>query len=489
MPHASREQFRRGGAWRLAAVASLLIGSCAAPGAAAEAEVPALPALDGAILGELEPAARQQVLEAYREARRRPDDAAPAGKLGMIFQAYGKFEAAEICFRRAQALAPGTFRWTYYLGNVEGLLGKYPEAIAHLQAALQLDSSYVPARVRLAQLLFDAGEIDQSRRLCEEALRRNSRLASGHFCLGKALAARGDWQGAITAYRRALELFGNYAAVHYALGMAYRKTGEPALAAEHLRQHERLKQARQPAEDPLMEDVKAFYAGALTHVAKGAELAQQGKLREAAAEFEAALQRNPDLMMAHVNLIAMYGQLGMLDQAERHFRAAERLDPGWVEIYHNWGLALLQKGHKEQAAAMFRKAIEVNPNYAEARVQLGALFHEQGRLDEAAAEFERALQQDRSQRQAHFLLADILARRGRLREAIAHLLETVKIEDQRTPFGYQALAIVYERLGDRRQSAACLEEALRRARAFGMQELVARLERERARLQSQSSTP
>lgn len=458
-------------------------------GATVEQDKPQLLPLDEGILAELEPAARRQVLDAYREAQGRPGDAAPVGKLGMIFQAYGKFEAAEACFRSAQALAPASFRWTYLLGNAEAWLGKYPEATAHLQAAIKLDPGYTPAKVRLAQLLFDTGEIHQSRLLYEEALRRNPRLASAHLGLGKTLAAGGDWSGAIAAYRRALELFSSYAAAHYALGLAYRKTGDPASAAKHLQEYERCKRARQPAEDPLMEEVKAFYAGGLTHLAKGSELAQQGKLREAAAEFEAALERNPELMPAHINLIAMYGQLGLFDQAERHFRAAEQLDPGWVEIYHNWGLALLQRGDKEEAGAMFRKAIDVNPNYAEARVQWAALLEEQGRLEEAAAHLQRALELDSSHRQAHFLFADNLVRRGRLREAIPHLLETVKVEDGRTPFGYQALAIVYERLGDRRHSAACLEEGLRRARTLGMRDLADRLERERTRLESRTIAP
>ncbi len=488
MPQETRAQFRRAGRWRAAALLSgISLGVAVCVGT--EPEPPELQPLDQALLAELEPAARHQVLEAHREAQEHPQDATPVGKLGMILQAYGKFDAAETCYRRAQALAPANFRWTYLLGNAEAWLGKYPQAIAHLQAAIELDPDYAPAKVRLAQLLFDTGEVDQSRRLCEAALRRNPRLASAHLALGKALAASGDWPGAIAAYRRALELFANFAAAHYALGLAYRKTGDPAAAARHLRESERLKHARQPAEDPVIEQVKAFYAGGLTHLAKGSELAQQGKLREAAAEFEAALRRNPDLMPAHINLIAMYGQLGQFEQAEEHFRTAEQLDPGWVEIYHNWGLALLSKGEKDRAGAMFRKAIEVNPNYADARAQLGALLHEQGRLDEAAAELERALQLSPSHRQAHFLLADILARRGRLREAVPHLLETVKVEDRRTPFGFQALAIVYERLGDPRQAAAYLEEALRRARALGMQNLAEGLERERARLEGATTAP
>src|SRR6266704_3153127 len=136
-----------------------------------------------------EPAVGEQIRRAYDAARRNPLDADEIGKLGMIFQVYGKYELAESCYRQALGLAPGSFRWVYYLGNVEGWLGKYRQAI------------------------------DQ-----------DSRLATAHYGLGRVRAARGDWAGAIESHRRACEIAGNYAAAHYALALAYRRAGSGAQA-------------------------------------------------------------------------------------------------------------------------------------------------------------------------------------------------------------------------------------------------------------------
>jgi Flp pilus assembly protein TadD len=63
--------------------------------------------------GEFEPAVASQIRHACESARKNPDDADAAGKLGMLFQCYGKYELARKSYQRALLLAPGSFRWTY----------------------------------------------------------------------------------------------------------------------------------------------------------------------------------------------------------------------------------------------------------------------------------------------------------------------------------------------------------------------------------------
>src|SRR5437899_1400887 len=107
---------------------------------------------------EFEPAVGEQIRLAYNEALHEPRNADVVGRLGMILQCYRKYELAELCYRRASTLSPRSFRWAYYLGNAEGLTGNNHDAIDHVRQALTIDGSYTPARVRLAQLLFDAGD-------------------------------------------------------------------------------------------------------------------------------------------------------------------------------------------------------------------------------------------------------------------------------------------------------------------------------------------
>ncbi|HKX00830.1 MAG TPA: tetratricopeptide repeat protein [Bryobacteraceae bacterium] len=435
---------------------------------------------------EFEPAIGEQIRSAYEEAARRPDDAEATGRLGMIFQCYGKYEWAAICYRRAQTLAPRSARWSYYLGNVEAWLGKDHEAAGHLRQALKLDARYTPGLVRLGQFLFESGDLDESRLLFEEAIRQQPRFAAAHLGLGRVLASRGEWAAAIASCIRACDIFPNYAAARYALAMAYRKTGQEAKAREQLDLYTRAKGASQPAEDPWMDAVNALYRGGMTHFAKGSALAQQGRPKEAAAQFESALEVNPRLMMAHVNLIAMYGQMGLMDKAEKHFQAAVSQDPGWAEIYYNWGLVLARQHKSSEAAEQFRKAIEANPNYAEAHMELGQVLEEGGRIGEAQHHFRLAVENAPSSRQARYLLGRSLIRTGPLDEAIAELRETIQVEDDKTPVCMQALAAAYQRAGNLRMALHYAQEARQRCLARRMDALAAELQLDIDRLSAET---
>ncbi len=481
------------GNWRgIFISATLLAGPPPAANAPAGLQAEVLPDLvtpEQVNLAEFEPAVREQVSRAFEEARAKPQDATAVGRLGMMFQVYGRYELAETCYLRARGLDPKSSRWPYYLGMVGKSLGKNDQAIAFTRASLQIDGNYAPARIRLAQLLLDTGDFGQSAELCRSVIAQNSNLATAHFVLGQALAGKGDWPAAIESYSRACDIAVNYAAAHYALGMAYRNTGDMAKAREHLERYRVAKQLKQPSEDPMMDDVNSLYSGGLTRFAKGSAFFQQGKTTEAIQEFEAALEVNPRLIAAHINLIALYGQLRQDEKAEEHFRTAVELDPGWVETYYNWGLFLVQHGRKAEATELFRKAIEVNPDYPEARVQLGLLLDDSGHSSEAAAQYQRALEVNPNNRQAHYFLGRYLLSKGRLDEAIQHLLETTKVEDTWTPVCMQAVAIAYERAGNRERAIHYLREAKQRALAFRQQDLASQLQREMERLATEVHRP
>ena len=131
---------------------------------------------------------------------------------------------------------------------MEAWTGKSRDGIQDIREALKLDARYTPARVRLGELLFQTGDLDSSLRAYEESVQRDPRLASAHLGRGRVLAERANWSQAIESYLRACELFKNYAAAHYALAMAYRKTGEAAKAQVHLQLYERYKETSQPSE-------------------------------------------------------------------------------------------------------------------------------------------------------------------------------------------------------------------------------------------------
>ena len=131
-------------------------------------------------------------------------------------------------------------------------------------------------------------------------------------------------------------------------------------------------------------DAKAIAQAALT-------LAQQGRLDEAVAAFQRALQRQPDNFDAINNLGNIYVMQGKLDSAINCYRQALRLRPNYAGAHYNLGLALQDLDRFDEAAACFQEAVRCGPDSADAYFNLASAQHSQGSLEEALANFDEAL--------------------------------------------------------------------------------------------------
>src|SRR5262245_35387817 len=138
----------------------------ATPGLLAQA-LPALPPLTVENFG---PAIREQVQKAYDEARARRRNAEAVGRLGMVFHTDEQYELAATCYERARSLAPAEYRWEYYCGIVQIAMGNHAEAARALKEAVRRRPDYLPAQIRLADLLLISGERGESQRLYEAVL-------------------------------------------------------------------------------------------------------------------------------------------------------------------------------------------------------------------------------------------------------------------------------------------------------------------------------
>lgn len=95
----------------------------------------------------------------------------------------------------------------------------------------------------------------------------------------------------------------------------------------------------------------------------GFVLLQKGQVDEAIAHFHTALRARPDYAPAHSNLGMALFQLGRVDEAIAHFRSALEADPTVADIHNNLGAALVRQGQFEEAVAHYQKALELRPDY------------------------------------------------------------------------------------------------------------------------------
>ncbi len=456
----------------------LALGLATGGASAEQLRATALPPLPKVNPADFFPGVRDQVLKAYADVQAHPASAEANGRLGMVFQVYRQNQSAAMCYERAHRLDAKSFRWLYYLAQVEQAQGHYDRAAEYFQSALELRPDYLPAKIDRADSLLAAGHAEEAGRIYEAVIAESPENAPAHYGLGRVRAARGDWPGAAEEYRKACNLYPNYGAAHYALALADRRLGNSQATEEELKLAEQNMTNVPPVVDPLMAEVQALNRSGLAEIRVGMNLEKEGKLRESAAAHEKALELDPNLVQAHINLISIYARLGDLAKAEEHYREAIRLNPNAAEAYYDFGVLMFQEKKFSEAEAAFRKTLALNPYHPEAHNNLGFLLETQGKLDEAAEEFTKAIQNRPNYRLAQFHLGRILVNEGKYQEGIAHLLKTLTPEDQDTPTYLYALGASYARAGELEPALRYLRNARDQASARGQTQLLADIERD-----------
>jgi tetratricopeptide (TPR) repeat protein len=401
----------------------------------------------------------------------------------MLLHAHDRIQAAEVCYFRAHRLDNRDPRWAYYLAAARSANGRYEQAVEAYRAAVALRPDYAPAQLGLVKALAGAGELDAAREACERVIARHPQLAAAHYELGKIHASQGRLKEALESHAAACRIYPRYGAARYALATAYRRLGRSAEAAEHFEIYEQNKSAVPPAEDPLLAAVHALGGGGVTHIAEGQRLAAAGKLEAAVQAHLKALEIDPRLLSAHVNLISLYGRLGRNADALTHYRAAIEIDPGSDEAHYNYGVLAASQGRAKEAAAAYRKVLAANPRHPEAHNNLGYLLQQAGRPGEAAAHFRSALEYQPGYAQAHFNLGMLLMERKDYRAAIGHFRASLDAADESQARRLFALAAAYARSGDRENALLYARQARQAASQSGQRELLAGIEKNLAILE------
>jgi tetratricopeptide (TPR) repeat protein len=445
--------------------------------ARAQSTTPALPRL----ATEAYPAAaRDHIGRAYQKAETHPDDPAAVGALGRVLQAWGQWDASHQAYARAEALAPAAFEWRYLDGVVLQRLARHGEAAAQLAQAVAVSPTYLPARVKLAEALLEAGDLEQSGRLFGNLTREPAAEPAAQLGLGRIAALQGRHDAAIVHLQRAIALFPEFGAAYYALARSCRTLGRIEDARRALERHAEYGTRWPAIDDPVLAGVLALREDAAALLQRGVKSAAAGDVQAAIAAHEAALDRDPHLVQAHANLISLYGRAGNWQKAEGHYRAVVALGFNADEAHYDYGVLLGMQEKWDAAADAYRQAIAVNPLHVRARNNLGQILERQQKWEEAAAEYRRAIDTQPAFRLARFNLGRILIALGRPEDAIVEFGQLLQPRDAETPRYLFALATAHIRSGHVAEGVRWANEARALALTYGQQDLAAAIDRDLA---------
>lgn len=234
--------------------------------------------------------------------------------IGSLHLARGQMEEARRDTEKAIALNPNHAEAQYNYGLLNRLEGKNMEAGQALEKAVNIKPNYVNAYLELGRVLDDMGSYDQSARCYEEALKyepasakvKNSKAQSlmhqnnaeeaealltslvdteaanpmTYTVLGTAKRARGDLEGAVEMFKKALELAPNLPAAYQGLAQTEKMSGLDEERVQQLRQRLDSEQTNPKQKSALhfslgkIFDDAEHYDDAFTHFTQGNDLAK-----------------------------------------------------------------------------------------------------------------------------------------------------------------------------------------------------------------------
>lgn len=423
------------------------------------------------------PAMRQAIVPAYQEAQARPDDAAKVGALGRALHAWEQWEAAHDVYSRASTLEPRSFEWRYLDACVLDRLARPADAVVQLREALKSRPDYLPARVRLADALLGAGQIEESRSLFSALLREPEAEPQALFGLGRIAASEGRHEEAVRDIQRALTLFPEWGAANYSLALSLRALGRREEAQEALQRRAQYGTRWPSVADPVLAAVIGMRTDTTARLRRAQKLVDDGDVSGAIAEYEGALAADPSLSIAHRGLIKLYGNARNWEKAEEHYRAALALGADLAELHYDYGvlLGLQQKWHEAEDA--YRRAIAINPSYPEAHNNLGQILERSRQFDVALAEYQRAVEGQPTFRLARFNLGRMLIARGRAAEAVPELQKITEPRDTEAPKYLFALSTAYVQAGQKSEGIRWATVARQLALQYGDSALAAAIDR------------
>jgi tetratricopeptide (TPR) repeat protein len=104
---------------------------------------------------------------------------------------------------------------------------------------------------------------------------------------------------------------------------------------------------------------------------------------EAALQYRRALDQDPDLVAAIINLANIRYAKDELAEAQALYERAIGLDPTYFEAYFNLGNIHHDQGRYPDAEACYREALGLNPGYADAHFYLAVTLEKMGRSADA----------------------------------------------------------------------------------------------------------
>ena len=255
---------------------------------------------------------------------------------------------------------------TYLRKRTEERISRYNEQYQKLSEA-KADSKELKSEVK---------EFSKNEEKDREERKKNTSLTEWDYIReGNACFNNKEYEKALEAYAKALELDPEYVYAYNGRGNTYKALGEYEKAVSDY--------------DRALElDPEHVYA----YNGRGNAYKALGEYEKAVSDYDRALELDPEHVNAYNGRGNAYQALGEYEKAVSDYDKAIGLDPEYVIGYYNRGNAYQAVGKYEEALADYSKALELDPKYEYAYNNRGNTYDSMGDYEKAIADYTQAIQ-------------------------------------------------------------------------------------------------
>lgn len=164
---------------------------------------------------------------------------------------------------------------------------------------------------------------------------------------------------------------------------------------------------------------------------RGAMEEARGRTNQAIRAYRSAVERQPKLLEAQVQLAGALFRAGRLDAAETRLERVVHLNPvSSSQSWFNLGLVRLQNAQTSEGRTAFRRAVRLNPDLVEGHMQLGRLASKANQTTKAIEHFRRAIAADSSHAEAYGSLGIMYVRTNQLDRARRMFERVLELDPQ-----------------------------------------------------------
>jgi len=320
-------------------------------------------------------------------------------KLGIVYHANEIHDLAGRCYEQAIALDRKDPRGWYFLALLREREGRTQDALVSLDQVVKRVPDFPPAHWRRGFVLLSLGQSAGAMSAFRRAVQLDPNDPAGAMGLARSLLDADGHVEAISILEswrdRAGEIRGY---LMHLLGTAYQRAGRPADANAAFAQSN----AEGPSwPDPWLRELGRFQPGYGAHIQNARQLIAKRQFLDAVMVLEDLYRRQPTNIVVMTNLGIAQRGLGEHEKSLRTLQRAVELKSSDFDARFNLAVTLAEMTEKHNAgnsSELIARALSEadvilssNPDHSKARVLRGDLLVRHGRREEALQDYNAAL--------------------------------------------------------------------------------------------------